>query len=200
VDIREYLRIIQVGKSMNVLRALRFYTDYNLTWKKLDAKIVARAATVMKPIEKNRPRPKFKFGPKFFTKLNMMPAVSIDVMESRSHIRKTCYGFRDRVTGERVYVRVDPGSVVEFRDSPSGYLLGTRYLVPNIDRMKPPRWDKVSRLLTRLLTKKGIIITASVVQKYRRSAGLRVNLAKRLIELRKKHRIHAQKRRKPKGR
>lgn len=182
MDKREYLRVVQVGKPTELLKALRFYTDYRLTFKKLDKKVDARMVTKFNV--RSEKKPKFRFGPKFFTKLNMMPAVSIEVRESRSYIRKTCYGFRDRRTNERVYLRVDPGSVVEFRDSPCGYLIGTRYLVPNIDRMKSSRWDKVNRLLTRLLSREGIIVNAGHVQKYRRSSNVRSKLAKRLVDLR----------------
>jgi hypothetical protein len=183
MDMNEYLRVVQVGQMAELMQAIRYYTDYSLKWKHLRTKTFARAATAFTVPPGMKKRPKFKFGPKFFTKLNMMPAVSIDVRESRSHIRKTCYGFRERISGERVYLRIDPGSVVEFRDSPCGYLLGTRYLIPNIDRLKSHRWDKVSRLLTRLLTRDGIMITTALVARYRRTHKSRTKLAKRLIEL-----------------
>lgn len=182
MDKREYLRVVQVGTVRELIRAIRFYTDYKISFKILDLKVdVARATKHRLVVNK---KPIFRFGPKFFTKLNMMPAVSMEVRESRSHIRKTCYGFRDKLTGERVYLRIDPGSVMEFRDSPCGYLLGTRYLVPNIDRMKSPRWDKVSRLITRLLSREGIIVSVAHVAKYKRSTKPRSKLAKRMVTLR----------------
>jgi hypothetical protein len=185
VDKREYLRVVQVGTVRELLKAISYVTDYHLTLKKLDAKVDAMRAH--KPIIRLNKKPKFRFGPRFFTKLNRMPAVSIEVKESRSYIRKTCYGFRDKVTQERIYLRIDPGSIVEFRDSPCGYLIGTRYLVPNLDRMKSKRWDKVNRLLNRLLQREGIIVTASQVAKYRRSSKSRCKLAKRIVTLRNEY-------------
>lgn len=182
MDKREYLRVVQVGTARELMHALRDVTDFRLTLPMVDRKIAARNAT--KHVEKSGKKPRFFFGPKFFTKLNMMPAVSIEVRESRSQIRKTCYGFRDRTTGERVYLRIDPGSVVEFRDSTCGYLIGTRYLIPGLSRMRPPRWDKVDRKMRRLLSAEGIIVDAALVRKYRRSTYPRVKLAKKIVERR----------------
>ena len=75
-------------------------------------------------------KPKFYFSNIFFAKLVTMPSFSIEVKESKSQIRKTCYGFRHKKTGERVYLRVDPGSLVEFRVHLTGYVIGTRYVIP----------------------------------------------------------------------
>ncbi len=196
MDKREYLRVVQVGTCRELIWALQFYTDYPLNFKKLDHKIIARAATKM--TQRHRDKPKFFFSPKFFTKLSFMPAVSIEVMESRSHIRKTCYGFRDHRSGERVYMRIDPGSVVEFRDSISGVITGTRYIIPGIDRMKGARWDKVARKVSRLLVAEGIIVTREHVAKYLRTFKPRAKLTARLVALRSrslkwKHRIYNEK-------
>lgn len=183
MDTREYLRVVQVGKTFELIEAISFYTDFPLQIGQLDKKVLARKAT--KPSTQENKDPIFWFGPKWFTKLNQFPAVSIEVRESRSQIRKTCYGFREYLTGERVYLRIEPGGIAEFRDSPSGYLLGTKYLIPNINRIRgDKRWDKVSRLLTRLLTKKGIMVTDSMVRKYQRTLKRRVKLANRLVDMR----------------
>lgn len=182
MDFGEHSRIVQVGTTYDVIRALRFLTDFPLQIEQVDAKIKARKAT--KFSERKNNKPKVKFGPHFFAKLNQFPAVSVEIKESRSQLRKTCYGFRDRRTGERVYLRIDPGSVLEVRDGICGYLVGTRFIVPRIDRMKPKRWDKLNRLLTRLMTEKGIIVTESMALKVQRALKKRVKLTKRLIALR----------------
>lgn len=183
MDKREYLRVVQVGNTIECRRGILHYTDFELTRPMIVRKIAARIAT-RKWISPKLNNPVFQFGPKFFTKLSLMPSIAVDVRESRSSIRRTCYGFREKLTGERVYLRIEPGGIAEFRDSPCGYLLGTKYLIPNIDRMKEPRWDKVSRLLTRLLTKKGIIVDAAAIAKWKRSTKPRVKLAKRIVMLR----------------
>jgi len=185
VDKRDYLRIVQVGNATELLQAIRFVTDFNLTFKTIDRKIYAAARH--KPVSRENCKPVFRFGPKFFTKLSHMPAVSIEVRESRRQLRKTCYGYRDRFTKERVYLRIDPGSVLEVRDSMCGYLIGTRYLIPKLDGMKSKRWDKVHRLLTRLLKREGIIVSAAHVRKYRDSSKQRVKLTKRILILRDRY-------------
>jgi len=186
VDQRDYLRIIQVGNTYELIQAVRYWIDFPIRIKHLDAKIEARQAT--KIVERPKKDPSFWFGPKWFTKLNQFPAVSVEVRESRAELRRTCYGFREKTTGERVYLRIEPGGIAEFRDSPCGILLGTKYLIPNIDKMYgEKRWDKVSRLLTRLLTKKGIIVDDRMVRKYQRSQKRRVKLCSRLLEVRIKY-------------
>lgn len=195
MDKREYLRVVQVGTSPSCLAGLRYYTDFHITYDMIDRKLDAREATKQWK-EKSKRKPKKFIGPKFFTKLSFMPAVTIEVTESRSSIRRTCYGFRETLTGERVYLRVETGGIVEFRDHPCGYLIGTRYLIPNVDRMTSHEWHKIDRLLNRLLRKKGIIVTASMVAKWRRSCKPRVKLAKRLIQLRLAYRKKSEYKRK----
>ena len=185
MDKSEYSRVVRAGDQKEVLLGLIEETGFKLTMKMVDAKILARAVTKFKA--PHRDKSKFRFTPRFFTKLNLLPAVSIEVRESRSYIRKTCYGFRDR-TGERVYLRIDPGSLVEFRDSPCGYLIGTRYLMPSMNMWKKPfRWDKIKRRLKYILSNGGIIVTPVMVRKYRESHMVRYKLGKRLIKLRIEH-------------
>src|SRR5690606_14278432 len=99
VDLRDYLRVVQIGTATEAMMALRDIVGYHLTFQLLDAKINARKATKFNA--RSGKKPKFTFTSRFFTKLGMFPAVTIEVRESRSYIRKTCYGWRDPRTGER---------------------------------------------------------------------------------------------------
>lgn len=178
IDKSTYHRVIQVGAPRTIIRILKKELEVFFSFDDLDHKIKARIHTKWK-----RPRQPsgFKFTEKFFAKLSLMPSFAIHVAESRSQIRKTCFGFRDKRTGERVYLRIDPGSVVEFRDSPAGFIIGTRYIVPGLDRMRPPRWDKVNRKMTRHLSQRGIIVYSRQVKDYLKSINARYKLARKLV-------------------
>ena len=177
---RKYHRVVRSGDMWEVMAALKEVTGCKISIKKLTPSVMAWLENLDgKPAPKKKPE--FKFSDHFFAKLSMTPCFDIDVMESRSQIRKTCYGFRHKRTGERVYLRVDPGSLVEFRMHPTGYVIGRRYMLPGIDRIKSPfRWDKVSRLVGKYLRKNGIIVKKRQVWEYYKSISDRCHLARKL--------------------
>lgn len=63
-------------------------------------------------------------------------AVDLNVVESKSSLRRTSYGFRDKLTQERVYIRVEGSSICVYRDNPGGFVTGKRYLIPDLLYMK----------------------------------------------------------------
>lgn len=136
---------------------------------------------------RSRKKPKFKFTDHFFAKLHHMPNFTIDVRESKNQIRKTCHGFRHPKTGERVYIRVDPGSLVEFRVHQTGYVIGTRYVIPGLDKMQGQfHWDKVVRKMREYMSRNGIIVKRREVFEYYQSITVRCSLARKamLLEIR----------------
>lgn len=178
-----YSSLIRFGNQQKLIRGASELAGVKVTFSDLDRKIRARKATKFK--DKSNKSPKFVFTVKWFAKLQLMPSIELEVKDSRSKIRKECYGFREKKSGERVYFKIDEDSVVEFRDSPCGALTGRRYLIPRISSMRGQKtWHKVSRLIGRILSEQGIIVNAKLVYKYDWFVGRRKKLVELLVSKR----------------
>jgi hypothetical protein len=176
----QYTSLVQAGTARRILREISNWLGVKLTLKEVTRKIKAREATV--PRSKTSKEPKFLFTKKFFTKLELMPSVELEVTDSRSKIRRECYGFRDQESRERVYLKIDGDSVIEFRDSPAGFIIGKRYIIPRLEKMYLPKtWKKVNRLMTRVLSERGIIVNSRLVKEYTKRNNKRYKLANLLI-------------------
>jgi len=177
----EYVKIITTGTKYDVVAAVR--EEFEIRFRFFDYKRRVRARLATKPYDKPQNKPKFFFGPAFLTMLSYMPSVDMRVGESRSQIRKTCYGFRSSYCKERIYIRVDPGSLIMFRDSPAGFMTCTRYLIPGLDRIKPFKWYKLVSKMRQLLKRDGIIVKGQAMRKYKWTLQHRIVYAKRLDKL-----------------
>jgi hypothetical protein len=181
-----YSSLVRFGKQIALLKGVKELTGVKISLKNVDQKIKAREAT--KKTIKSKVQPKFLFTVKWFAKLQLMPSIELEVTDSRSKIRRECYGFREKKSGERVYFKIDEDSIIEFRDSPSGALMGRRYLIPRISKIRGKKtWDKVNRLVGRMLSEQGIIVNAKLVYKYDWTVGRRKKLAELLISKRKSY-------------
>lgn len=179
IDRRHYT-VLRVGGIKEMLRALSDVTGCALSNSRFNRNLRAFIRTRRRM--RSRKRPKFKFSDHFFAKLSQMPSFSIVVKESKNQIRKTCYGFRHPKTGERVYLRIDPGSLVEFRVHLTGYVIGTRYVIPGLDAMRGPfRWEKVDRKIRQYMRLNGIIVKRRDVLEYYQSIRVRCTLARKLV-------------------
>lgn len=179
----KYSSLIRFGNQHRLIRGVSELAGVKVTFSDLDKKIRARKATNFK--DKKSKSPHFIFTVKWFAKLQLMPSIELEVKDSRSKIRKECYGFREKKSGERVYFKLDEDSIVEFRDSPSGALTGRRYLIPRISSMRGEKtWSKVSRLIGRILSEQGIIVNAKLVYKYDWFVGRRKKLVELLVSKR----------------
>lgn len=180
MNFSQYASLVHAGTVGQVRMALSKLVGIKIHISTPRQKIKARAATPPPP--RANKEPKFVFNDKFFTKLQLMPSVDLEVVDSRSKIRKECYGFREKVTRERVYLKIDDDSVVMFRDSPAGFITGKRYLIPRLNLMYLPKtWPKVKRLMTRVLNEQGIIVTLGLVREYTKSNFYRYRLANILV-------------------
>lgn len=126
------------------------------------------------------------FSPRFFAKLALFPAVELKVTESRSSLRRTCYGFREKVTRERIYLRVEKGSLLVFRDSPAGFLTGKRYFINGLKYTKNTSWENIVRVLKRGVSRMGIRLDKYDVAEHYAQDRARHKLALMLSWRRKK--------------
>lgn len=157
MDKYTYNSLIQTGTPRKIIRAILKCFNIDITFKILDSKIMARMATPPPP----RPakHPSFVMKTQFFAVLDCMQSVEMEVTESRSHIRKNYYGFRDGLTGERVYLKKDGDSIVMIRDSVAGFIFGRRYYIPGIERLSGKYiWNKVFTKMNIHIEKLGIVI------------------------------------------
>lgn len=181
-----YSSLVRFGNQIALLKGVKELTGVKVTLKSVDHKIRAKEAT--KNLEKKKADPKFVFTVKWFAKLQLMPSIELEVADSRAKIRRECYGFREKKSGERVYFKIDEDSIVEFRDSPSGALMGRRYLIPRISNIRGKKtWEKVNRLIGRILSEQGIIVNAKLVYRYDWTVGRRKKLVELLISKRRKY-------------
>lgn len=181
-----YSSLVRFGGQVALLKGVKELTGVKINLKNVDQKIRAKEAT--KKVEKTKKDPKFLFTVKWFAKLQLMPSIELEVADSRAKIRRECYGFREKKSGERVYFKIDEDSIVEFRDSPSGALMGRRYLIPRISNIRGKKtWEKVNRLIGRILSEQGIIVNAKLVYKYDWTVGRRKKLVELLVNKRKSY-------------
>jgi hypothetical protein len=155
---KEYASVRQTDDSRKVLRALCKLLEMKVKTISMDKKLIARKNTKNKTAPHKPEKGKWRFSRRFFAMLYMMPSIKIDVKESRSHIRKTSYGFRDQSTSDRVYLRIENGSVVMFRDSPACYIIGKRFFFRRVGYSYRKRWDLVQVKMYLFLREKGIRI------------------------------------------
>jgi hypothetical protein len=180
----QYTSLVQAGTTVRIVRELSAWLEVKLTLRDVNREIIARENTPPPP--RANKEPKFLFRKKFFVKLQYMPSVELKVTDSISKIRKECYGFRDLESRERVYLKIDGDSIVEFRDSPAGFILGKRYFIPRLEKMYAPKtWEKVNRLMTRVLSEQGIIINSRLVKEYTKRHNKRYKLVNILIARRR---------------
>jgi len=165
VDKYLYMSLLRIGTPHRIYRELKSNYDLDFRLADLDRKYYARRATAIaqkkKKAQLNKPKkpPVFVFTFRFFTRLELMPCIDIEVNDSRSKIRRECYGFRDEISAERIYLKIDNDSIVMFRDSVAGFIIGKRYYIRNLELMKAPRtWAKVFRLLRKTLNRQGVKI------------------------------------------
>lgn len=183
----QYTSLLQSALSVRLLREFREWLGITLPMREVTREIIARRNTPPPP--RANKKPTFLITKKFFVKLSLMPSVELEVKDSISKIRKECYGFRDTVSKERVYLKIDGDSVVEFRDSPAGFVIGKRYFIPRLEKMYLPKTlKKVNRLLTRVLSEQGIIVNSVLVKEYTKQNSKRYKLAN-LIVARRKYRM-----------
>ena len=192
-----YFSLLSAGTPGRIYRTLKSEYELNFKLKDLDRKYYARRATAIAEAKrkhkkrKNNP-PKYLFTHRFFTRLELMPCVDIEVNDSRSKIRRECYGFRDDISRERIYLKIDNDSIVMFRDSVAGFIIGKRYFIHNLELMKTPKtWKKVFRLLRETLNRQGIKINSKVRMAYYQRHHLRwltadLLYARRVLYLRRK--------------
>lgn len=126
------------------------------------------------------------FSPRFFAKLALFPSVELKVTESRSSLRRTCYGFREKVTRERIYIRAEKGSLLVFRDSPAGFLTGKRYFIKGLKYTKNLSWENIPRVLKRAVARLGIRLDKYDVAEHYADDRARHKLALMLSWRRKK--------------
>lgn len=175
-----YVRLFQAAFPLEILNALRDEFDIQMSMFDVDKERMAKRNTP--PPKKPPNKPKYRITKKFFSRLFFMPFVELQVRDSASKIRKTCYGFRDPDTKERVYLRMDGDSLLEFRDSPAGFMIGKRYYIPRLAKMRHPRtFEKLNRLLMRILRERGTIVKSKHVREYIAYNRRRYKLANLLV-------------------
>lgn len=176
----QYTSLVQAGTPVRIAREMSEWLEVDINLKDVTREIVARKNT--KVITKDKKVPEFLFTKKFFTKLELMQSIELEVTDSRSKIRRECYGFRDPESRERIYLKIDMDSILLFRDSPAGFIIGKRYIVPRLEKMYLPKtWKKVNRLMTRVLSERGIIVNSRLVKEYTKRHSKRYKLANLLI-------------------
>lgn len=178
-------RIRKIKDLSEILEFIREITELPLKLSQVDKKIRAFNKT---PINKHPPQePKFRITGRFFTMLWSLPSIELTVNDSRSKIRRECYGFRDTWSGERVYLRVEGSYILEFRDSPCGILLGKRYFLRGlILRNAEKGWKRVQNIMTREMWRQGAPIKPVDIKRYYNSIRPRVVAANRLVFLRER--------------
>ena len=188
MDFARYDSLINGGTPTELIVALRAEFGINVSYNTVDHK-VNTGGRFIKPHPKlwrNEQRYK-QFNILFFTQLSFFPSVELTVTESKTHMRKTCYGFRELMTGERVYLRIEGTTIVEFRDSPAGFLIGKRYMLPIRFWRTTPRWDKIARRMREWFRKNKVKVGKKQFQEYVRHHRVRYKLAAMLVLRRRKY-------------
>jgi hypothetical protein len=186
MDLGEYIILVRQGNTNEIISALTEHIDIKVNKKQLDHKLKYGIDFVP---SKNRERQQSRklFNVRFFAKLLYFPSVSLEVHSSKTELKKTCYGFRDALSGERVYLRYDIDSILEFRDSPAGHLTGKRYYINGLHKMRQFDWHKAIRLIDRNLKKMRVVITKKDLDEYVKINRERYVLSYKLRERRKKY-------------
>ena len=176
----DYASLVQAGTPRYFVKALRKWLGVKFTMKMVDRKIYARRKATPPPPPKGEP--KWLFTDRFFTRLEMMPSIEIEVVDSRSTIRREYYGYRDKRSGERFYLKIDGDSVILIKDSPAGFIIGNRFYIPRMESMhKPITWLNVFRLMRRVLNEQKIDVRRKDVLKYQKRQYKRWRLADVLV-------------------
>ena len=176
----EYASLIQAGTPIRLVKSIRLWLDVKFTMSMVDRKIYARRKATPPPPPKGEP--KFLFTDRFFTRLEMMPSIEIEVVDSRSKIRREYYGYRDKKSGERIYLKIDDDSIILIKDSPAGFIIGNRFYIPRMENMyKPIKWPNVFRLLRMILNEQKIEVRRKDMLKYRKRQYKRWRLADVLV-------------------
>ena len=188
MEFARYNSLVNGGNPTEIIRALRSEFGISVNYSSVDHKINA-GGRFIKPHPKlwrNEQRYK-RFNILFFTQLSFFPSVELHVNESKSHMRKTCYGFRELLSGERVYLRIEGTTIVEFRDSPAGFIIGKRYFLPIRFWRTKPRWDKVARRMREWFRKNKVHVGKKQFKEYVQHHRVRYKLAAMLVLRRKEY-------------
>ena len=185
MDFITFQTLVQHGDVKQIVKGLQDLYGEKVFIPQVKKKIQALLATQPAPVSRKKPNPYFSVY--FMVKLNFMPSVALQVGDSKSKIRKECYGFREWNTGDRVYFKFDGDSLLEFRVSPIGVVTGRRYFIPRMKKMYSKTWQKLIRLVGRVASEQGIIANKRLVREYLIYGNHKKKLAIKLIERQIKH-------------